>query len=324
MPTEPNTTAEEPTAEEEVMDSISLAELLTSETPPEAEPVTEEEEVEADPAEEQEAEQEEEAAETEPEQPKPETTGMQKRIDKLTAQKSELNDKLLSQEQRLAELENRLQAKPDPKPDAFEARIREVTSISELERLEQESRDVELWARKQQKVFQRDPDKASEAIQKKFGDVTDPEQFLEDLELSAAEARSALLPSAKKRVELTQQWDQQAQVIYPWMADSSSPGQAVIGDVLKKFGDKRLSEIPMVKLMLARMVVGAHQEKVAANKQVTPKPKPQPTPQPGKPVGAKPKPSNNKDKADAAAKRIRSGGGRAALADLVMASMEES
>ena len=312
MPEEVETATEESTVEEASMDSISLAQLLTSEAPPEPE---EAETVEAE-AEQEEAEpeaEEQEAPETEPEQPEPKP-GYQKRIDQLTAQKSELKE-------RIDALEDQLKQKSDSKP-APDGQLQNISTMSELERVEREAVQNELWAKQQQKLLGRDPEKAAKNLKETFGvEPEDPEQFLDELELAAVELQRSKLPQARKRIEATQTWDTHAEQIYPWVNDPDSQNGAVIQDVLKKFGDLRLREIPMHKIMLARMVGGALREKEMAEKaqKPAPKTKQEPTPQPGKPAGAKPKKATSQEKAEAAARKVREGGGRAALAELIRA-----
>jgi len=314
MPTEVDTATEDSTVEEAPLDSLSLAQLLTSDAPPEPdEAVTEEAEAETELEEAQPEAEEQEALETEQEQPEPQPDGKQKRIDKLTAQKSELKEKIAS-------LEDQLKQASESKPATPENQIQNITSISELERVEQEAIQNELWAKQQQKLLGRDPEKVSKNLKELFGaEPDDPEQFLDELELAAVELQRSKLPQARKRIELTNQWDVQAEQIYPWVNDPEDQNGAVIQDVLKKFGDLRLREIPMHKIMLARMVGGAIREREAAQKKAAPKPKAQPTPQPGKPAGGKPRKVTSQEKADAAAKRVREGGGRAALAELIRA-----
>lgn len=256
----------------------------------------------------------------ETEDPLEKVPGWQKRIDKLTSQKSNLEGRLEEIEQQKSELESQLRT-GNSKPDQdFAGLVSNVTSITQLEKLEQETSDSERWAKRLQNQFKRNPEGVEAELNKRFGsDIDDPESFLDDLVLNAEDARQFILPKAKKRVQATEQWRAVAVETYPWLEDQTSQAGALVKGIIQKHGNKRLNEIPEVQLVLARAVVGYAEEQ----KRLT-KPKaqrPEPTRQPGRPAGSAPRKPSSADDADEAARQVLNGGGRDALKSFTLKAL---
>lgn len=324
MPDPIDTAEASPAPEEAILgaDELLQARIKESLHPEEPAAETPEEEVEPEPEGEtpEEDPEPEEPVTAETEDPLEKVPGWQKRIDKLTAQKSNLEGRLEAIEGQNADLQSQLRTGKPKQEQDFSSLVSNVTSISQLEALEQETEESERWAKRERNRYKRDPEGVEAELRERFGsDIEDPEAFLDELVLNAEDARAFILPKAKKRVTQTEQYRALAVQTYPWLEEEDSQAGAIVRNIIKKHGNKRLNEIPEVQLTLARAVVGYAQEQ---KQQTKPKEKrPEPTRQPGRPAGARSQRPTAASKSNEAAQRIRNGGGRDALKDLVTGSL---
>lgn len=311
-----NPTAAEAPAEEAPQSPPNLLDLVKEGafSLPEAEPQPETEEPQPEPdAEPQPEEVVEEDGGTDP--PETEATpGWQKRIDKLTAQKHELNGEIQALKDQVARLQNGQQDNINLAQD--QNPVAGATSFEELEQMVEQAESIDQWARKRLFRLNQDPESVeqiAEEIQKQFKDTPDdPATYLFELQETAQAIQRKHVPQARMRIQQQQYWQEEASKVYPWTADPTSEANATLEAVYGRIADKRVSEIPEAKMLLAHAL-----SQIASLKKPRPKagpPQEQPTQQPGKPQGAAPKKGKDfQSKYDAAAEKAKSGGGMAAL-----------
>jgi hypothetical protein len=140
------------------------------------------------------------------EQPEPESEqddsepsehiGFQKRINRLTAQKKELEERLEQLEESQKEL--KLEAKKTQQTDSestISELVMQANSDDELDQLEDEALSAERWAKRALARYRRDPDQVEREIQNRIQEVPeDPEAWLEDLALNAEWSRESDIP----------------------------------------------------------------------------------------------------------------------------------
>jgi hypothetical protein len=319
MPTETDTATEEPQdnlgAEELLMAQIK--EQLFDDQPEEVETEEEKPELEELP-EDQPEEEDHETVETD--DPLSKVPGWQKRIDKLTAQKSDLEERLADSDKLKSDLESQLRSGAENKDQDFAGLVSSVQTIAQLDTLEKETVDTERWAKRLQNRYKRDPESVEEELTKRFGnEIDDPESFLDDFVLNSEDARQFVLPEARKRVQSSEHWRSVAVETYPWLEQQSSQAGSLVRGIIEKHGNKRLNEIPEVQLVLARAVVGYAEEQKRTAK--ANEPKPEPTRQPGRPSGTSYRKRASSDDADSAAQKVFNGGGREALKDFTLKAL---
>ena len=219
------------------------------------------------------------AEETEPTETAHES-GFQKRIDKLTWQKKELQEELENTRSQLAELKN------SPQPNQQPSNISEVVNLAEtpekLDQLEEESFQAERWAKVTLNRYRRDPDSVETEIKNKIGSVPeDVETWLEDLSLNSEYSRTRDIPARRKAIEQQRRDFEFATTKYPWLSDPRNPLRAWVDQ--QKQTNPALKSIPQIDLHLARSLIGLHVENARANQDKPRAKTPDPTSQPRKP-----------------------------------------
>lgn len=318
MSNENPTTAEAP-AEEALQSPPNLLDLVKDGafSLPEAEPTPETEETQLEP--EPKAPEEPSEDEGATDQPEPaQTPGWQKRIDKLTAQKHELTGELQALKEQVARLQQQdnINLAQDPNP------VADAKSLEEIDQMVEQAESIDQWANRRLFRLRQDPESADDVLQeieKQFKDrPDDPATYLFELQEGVQAIQRKHAPQARLRIQQQQYWQGEAAKVYPWTADPASEANATLEAVYGRIADKRISEIPEAKMILA------HAFSQMANLQ-KPKPKAEPPPeqptrQPGKPQGAAPKKgADYQARMDAAAERAKNGGGVAALTEMIKA-----
>jgi len=149
---------------------------------------------------EEQPEQESEQDDSEPS----EHIGFQKRINRLTAQKKELEERLeqLEESQKQLKLEAKKTQQTDSESTISEL-VMQANSEQELDQLEDEALSAERWAKRALARYRRDPDQVEREIENRIQSIPeDPEAWLEDLALNAEWSRESDIP--KRRKQLTQ------------------------------------------------------------------------------------------------------------------------
>lgn len=310
MPDDKITAVAEPPTEEgleefsSLVDAISDGALLPEDEPvvkpedqeqTEPEPETEEQQPEPEP--EGSAEEETDDGETNPAQNQPSPNeGMQRRIDKLTAQRSELNGQLNELRAQVAQLQagkrKDVKLKPDSDPTA------NVQSIEELSEVVEKAEEVEQWAQRKLFALNKSPDAEDEIlseIKERFGaNPADVGDYLFSLQQATGSIQRHGAPKAMQRLQQREQiaqqrqhWDKKAVEEYSWMADEHGEARARLDGVYNRIAEMKVRDIPEARLLLAHAFSGMAAKQKAAK--VAPKPQAKPTSQPGTPKGARSK-----------------------------------
>lgn len=267
---------------------------------------------------EEQPEQESEQDDSEPS----EHIGFQKRINRLTAQKKELEERLEQLEESQKEL--KLQAKKTQQTDSestISELVMQANSEDELDQLEDEALSAERWAKRALARYRRDPDQVEREIQNRIQEVPeDPEAWLEDLALNAEFSRESDIPKRRKQLTQNARSFEFAAQKYPWLRDTKSPARAWVEQV--KEVNPGIRNLPDVDLYLARALVGFYIEQEQAQKKPAKAQKtPDPTPQPGAPSAQKAEVSDAVKRAESAKAQVYKTGSRAGLRDFIKAAM---
>jgi len=301
------TTAEASQPSEEAIEvggMEALRDALKDSLSPQTEtaPVNEEPPVpEPEPEPEQQPEPEQTQDDTEP----PEHIGYQKRINRLTAQKKELEERMQELEETTSKL--KLETKKTQQTDS-DSNISELVlnaqSESDLEKLEDEALAAERWAKRALARYRRDPDQVEREIENRIQSVPeDPEAWLEDLALNAEWSRESDIPKRRKQIIQNAQSFEFAAQKYPWLREEKSPARAWVEQV--KEANPGIQNLPDVDLYLARALVGFYIEQEQAQKKQPAKAKtPDPTPQPGAPAAQKASVSDAVKRAESAKSQV--------------------
>lgn len=220
----------------------------------------------------------EETSQTSDEQ-QPSDSGWQKRINKLTAQKRELEEQLHDLRQAKHE---QARSTPDEKSSISEL-IAKASSLDALDRLEQDAMDAEKWAKRTLGRYRRDPEQVEKEVERKLGQLPDDvEEWLENLGLDAEFSRESDIPKRRKAIQRQAQSFETAAQKYPWLRDPRNPARVWVDEV--KQATPGIKEHPDVDLFLARALVGFYIEQEQESKAETAVKTPEPTRQPGKPA----------------------------------------
>ena len=318
------TTAEASQPSEEAIEvggMEALRDALKDSLSPQTEtaPVNEEPPVpEPEPEPEQQPEPEQTQDDTEP----PEHIGFQKRINRLTAQKKELEERMQELEETTSQL--KLETKKTQQTDSdsnISELVQRAQSESDLEKLEDEALAAERWAKRALARYRRDPDQVEREIENRIQSVPeDPEAWLEDLALNAEWSRESDIPKRRKQILQNAQSFEFAAQKYPWLREEKSPARAWVEQV--KEANPGIQNLPDVDLYLARALVGFYIEQEQAQKKQPAKAKtPDPTPQPGAPAAQKASVSDAVKRAESAKSQVFKTGSRDGLKDFIKAAM---
>jgi len=267
---------------------------------------------------EEQPEQESEQDDSEPS----EHIGFQKRINRLTAQKKELEERLeqLEESQKQLKLEAKKTQQTDSESTISEL-VMQANSEQELDQLEDEALSAERWAKRALARYRRDPDQVEREIENRIQSIPeDPEAWLEDLALNAEWSRESDIPKRRKQLTQNARSFEFAAQKYPWLRDSKSPARAWVEQV--KETNPGIRNLPDVDLYLARALVGFYIEQEQAQKKpVKAQKTPDPTPQPGAPSAQKAEVSDAVKRAEKAKAQVYKNGSRAGLRDFIKAAM---
>jgi hypothetical protein len=267
---------------------------------------------------EEQPEQESEQDDSEPS----EHIGFQKRINRLTAQKKELEERLeqLEESQKQLKLEAKKTQQTDSESTISEL-VMQANSEQELDQLEDEALSAERWAKRALARYRRDPDQVEREIENRIQSIPeDPEAWLEDLALNAEWSRESDIPKRRKQLTQNARSFEFAAQKYPWLRDSKSPARAWVEQV--KESNPGIRNLPDVDLYLARALVGFYIEQEQAQKKpVKAQKTPDPTPQPGAPSAQKAEVSDAVKRAEKAKAQVYKNGSRAGLRDFIKAAM---
>lgn len=312
--------ASQPSEEEIVvggMDALrnALKESLSPQT--ERLPETEEPQVPDDPQPEAQPEIEVTQEETDSEH-----NGYQKRINRLTAQKKELEERLLALEesQKTLQLESKKLQQTDSESNISDL-VMQARTEDDLDRLEDEALSAERWAKRALARYRRDPDQVEREIEKRIDSIPeDPEAWLEDLALNAEFSRESDIPKRRKQILQNARSFEFAASKYPWLRDEESPARAWVEQV--KESNPGIRNLPDVDLYLARALVGFYIEQEQAQKKPAAKPRtPEPTRQPGAPSSQKTELSDSARRIEKAKSDVFKTGSRSGLKDFIKAAM---
>jgi len=248
--------------------------------------------------------------------------GFQKRINRLTAQKKELEERLeqLEESQKQLKLEAKKTQQTDSESTISEL-VMQANSEQELDQLEDEALSAERWAKRALARYRRDPDQVEREIENRIQSIPeDPEAWLEDLALNAEWSRESDIPKRRKQLTQNARSFEFAAQKYPWLRDSKSPARAWVEQV--KETNPGIRNLPDVDLYLARALVGFYIEQEQAQKKpVKAQKTPDPTPQPGAPSAQKAEVSDAVKRAEKAKAQVYKNGSRAGLRDFIKAAM---
>lgn len=226
--------------------------------------------------------------------------GWQKRIDKLTAQKSELEARLASLEAKLAE------PKPEPEEAPAAAQpaatpganpLSHITNPAKLAEQRQQAEVVIEWADTALINIEADAETVMNEVApnaKALGLPEDRESWTPGLVKRALmQVRKQAETTARKHVPAQaaflierQKAEQAAAAEFPWWKDAKSPERQQVANTLAQWGHLRLADIPGVPFALAQMVEG-YKARMAARQAGEPaKPQALPPRTPKRPMSA--------------------------------------
>ena len=242
-------------------------------------------------------------------------SGWQKRIDRLTAQKKDLEEQL--QEMRQQKYE---QAKSTPEEkNSISELIAKAASQHDLDRLEQDAMDAEKWAKRTLGRYRRDPESVEKEIERKLGQLPDDvEEWLENLGLDAEFSRESDIPKRRKLLQQRAQSSEFAAQKYPWLRDPTNPARAAVDDLQRKY--PAIRELEDADLWSARALVGFYIEQ-EQSKAKPPAKTPEPTRQPGKPAVTQSTVSEADQRVSKAREQTMKTGSRDGLKDFIKAAM---
>jgi len=242
-------------------------------------------------------------------------SGWQKRIDRLTAQKKDLEEQL----HELRQTKYEAKSTPEEKNSISEL-IAKASTQDDLDRLEQDAMDAEKWAKRTLGRYRRDPESVEKEIERKLGTMPDDvEEWLENLGLDAEFSRESDIPKRRKALQLRAQSSEFAAQKYPWLRDPTNPARAAVDDLQRKY--PAIKELEDADLWSARALVGFYIEQEQQNKTKAPAKTPEPTRQPGKPAVTQNTVSESQQRVSKAKELTMKTGSRDGLKDFIKAAM---
>jgi hypothetical protein len=242
-------------------------------------------------------------------------SGWQKRIDRLTAQKKDLEEQL----HELRQTKYEAKSTPEEKNSISEL-IAKASTQDDLDRLEQDAMDAEKWAKRTLGRYRRDPESVEKEIERKLGTMPDDvEEWLENLGLDAEFSRESDIPKRRKALQLRAQSSEFAAQKYPWLRDPTNPARAAVDDLQRKY--PAIKELEDADLWSARALVGFYIEQEQQNKTKAPAKTPEPTRQPGKPAMTQNTVSESQQRVSKAKELTMKTGSRDGLKDFIKAAM---
>lgn len=242
-------------------------------------------------------------------------SGWQKRIDRLTAQKKDLEEQL----HELRQTKYEAKSTPEEKNSISEL-IAKASTQDDLDRLEQDAMDAEKWAKRTLGRYRRDPESVEKEIERKLGTMPDDvEEWLENLGLDAEFSRESDIPKRRKALQLRAQSSEFAAQKYPWLRDPTNPARAAVDDLQRKY--PAIKELEDADLWSARALVGFYIEQEQQNKTKAPAKTPEPTRQPGKPAVTQNTVSESQQRVSKAKELTIKTGSRDGLKDFIKAAM---
>ena len=242
-------------------------------------------------------------------------SGWQKRIDRLTAQKKDLEEQL----HELRQTKYEAKSTPEEKNSISEL-IAKASTQDDLDRLEQDAMDAEKWAKRTLGRYRRDPESVEKEIERKLGTMPDDvEEWLENLGLDAEFSRESDIPKRRKALQLRAQSSEFAAQKYPWLRDPTNPARAAVDDLQRKY--PAIKELEDADLWSARALVGFYIEQEQQNKTKAPAKTPEPTRQPGKPAVMQNTVSESEQRVSKAKELTMKTGSRDGLKDFIKAAM---
>jgi len=241
-------------------------------------------------------------------------SGWQKRIDRLTAQKKDLEEQL----HELRQTKYEAKSTPEEKNSISEL-IAKASTQDDLDRLEQDAMDAEKWAKRTLGRYRRDPESVEKEIERKLGTMPDDvEEWLENLGLDAEFSRESDIPKRRKLLQQRAQSSEFAAQKYPWLRDPTSPARAAVDDLQRKY--PAIRELEDADLWSARALVGFYIEQ-EQGKAKPPAKTPEPTRQPGKPAVTQNTVSESQQRVSKAKELTMKTGSRDGLKDFIKAAM---
>jgi hypothetical protein len=242
-------------------------------------------------------------------------SGWQKRIDRLTAQKKDLEEQL----HELRQTKYEAKSTPEEKNSISEL-IAKASTHDDLDRLEQDAMDAEKWAKRTLGRYRRDPESVEKEIERKLGTMPDDvEEWLENLGLDAEFSRESDIPKRRKAIQLRAQSSEFAAQKYPWLRDPTNPARAAVDDLQRKY--PAIKDLEDADLWSARALVGFYIEQEQQNKTKAPAKTPEPTRQPGKPAVTQNTVSESEQRVSKAKELTMKTGSRDGLKDFIKAAM---
>jgi len=242
-------------------------------------------------------------------------SGWQKRIDRLTAQKKDLEEQL----HELRQTKYEAKSTPEEKNSISEL-IAKASTQDDLDRLEQDAMDAEKWAKRTLGRYRRDPESVEKEIERKLGTMPDDvEEWLENLGLDAEFSRESDIPKRRKALQLRAQSSEFAAQKYPWLRDPTNPARAAVDDLQRKY--PAIKDLEDADLWSARALVGFYIEQEQQNKTKAPAKTPEPTRQPGKPAVTQNTVSESEQRVSKAKELTMKTGSRDGLKDFIKAAM---
>lgn len=191
-------------------------------------------------------ETEEAASEPAPVDAELEYPKFKKRVDTLTAQKKEAQEKIAELEGQLNELRNAPRAEAEPVAPASANPFQHVTSAVELQREEASAENVIEWC-----------DANDDGAVVKQADGTEREytsKEVRDVRRSAEKAIRKYIPSQHEYIKAREHYDQQAVAIYPWWKDKSTAEYQHASNIMRVFPE--VGRFPDYKLSIGDFVAG--------------------------------------------------------------------
>ena len=241
-------------------------------------------------------------------------SGWQKRIDRLTAQKKDLEEQL----HELRQTKYEAKSTPEEKNSISEL-IAKASTQDDLDRLEQDAMDAEKWAKRTLGRYRRDPESVEKEIERKLGTMPDDvEEWLENLGLDAEFSRESDIPKRRKLLQQRAQSSEFAAQKYPWLRDPTNPARAAVDDLQRKY--PAIRELEDADLWSARALVGFYIEQEQGKAKPSAK-TPEPTRQPGKPAVTQSTVSEADQRVSKAREQTMKTGSRDGLKDFIKAAM---
>ena len=251
-------TTSEPLEIDDALDSIfsqseeTEKEQPTSDDEPDDPEMVQEEEPESQDSEEIEEEEEDETP----------STGVDKRIHQLVAQKNKLRDKLDEAEERLAALEQKGNEPAPKEPSPWTNSLSQITDGNELQQKVDAAHQMKDWAL-------RNLDGGEVPGADGETQYIDAEQVRTALANAEKVLRDA--PKQAQVVRIRQDSLAEAETSYPWLKDKSSENYQILQNELGIWGDFKVRDLPNLELVFANALMGE-----MARQQKTAKPKSQP------------------------------------------------